>query len=116
MTNKMIILLESVKLMKDGILQGTGEKITVTLKDGTEKVFEIPEEIHTFSVWKARGFSVKKGQHAIAAFHVWVPCSVKKSAETGSENAENADTKLCFKKSYFFKADQVEPIRKSGAA
>lgn len=62
MTNEMIILNESVKLMNDGVLKGTGEYATVQGEDGKEKEIELPEPIHTFNGWKQRGYSVKKGE------------------------------------------------------
>lgn len=60
MTNAQIILLQSVKLMEQGILQGTGEFVTVEDQDGNKKQLEIPEQIHTFAAWKELGYQVKK--------------------------------------------------------
>lgn len=67
MTNEMIIFKESQKLMNDGILQGSGVFATVEFEDGARQV-EMPEEIHTFQAWKSLGYSVKKGEKAIAKF------------------------------------------------
>lgn len=71
MTNAQIIFNASVKLMEDGILSGTGHFMKVTNEDGTEKSIEIPEEIHTFAGWKTLGYSVQKGQKAIAQIDIW---------------------------------------------
>lgn len=49
MTNAMSILTESVKLMEDGILTGTGEIIVVEDSEGNKKQLEMPEPIHTFA-------------------------------------------------------------------
>ena len=62
MTNETIILNESIRLMKEGMLKGTGEFIEFEKEDGTKEKVELPEEIHTFNGWKQRGFSVKKGE------------------------------------------------------
>ena len=42
MTNVMIILMESIKLMEDGILKPTGEKIVVEMADGKQE-YDVPE-------------------------------------------------------------------------
>lgn len=106
MTNEMIILMESVKLMEDGKIKGTGEFITVTDKDGEKKDLELPEAIHTFRTWKKLGFSVKKGEKAVAQFPVWKYVKGKKDEETGEETKP----KMYLKKASFFTVDQVQRI------
>lgn len=99
MTNQTIILLESIKLMEQGVLAGTGKFATVD-----NKQFEIPEEIHTFSTWKELGYQVQKGEKAVASFTIWKHTS-KKSDVTGEE-IEN----MFMKKASFFKRSQVKEI------
>ena len=55
MTNAAIILGESIRLMNDGILKGTGRFLDVVNEDGSTSKLELPEEIHTFNAWKQRG-------------------------------------------------------------
>lgn len=111
MTNAMIILDESVRLMGEGVLAGTGEFITVQNADGTERHLEIPEQIHTFQGWKDRGFSVKKGEKAIAKFPIWKHTS--KTVEVDGE--EETKTNMFMKTAAFFKLSQVERIEAKGA-
>ena len=55
MTNQMIIFTASVQLMEQGILQGSGHKVTVQGTDG-EIELEAPEAIHTYQRWKELGY------------------------------------------------------------
>lgn len=67
-------------------------------------------EIHTFQRWKALGYSVKKGEHAIAKFAIWKMGTKTKKADDGSE--EEITTGRCFMKtSAFFSTAQVEPLK-----
>lgn len=120
MTNAQIIFNASVKLMEDGILSGTGNFMKVTYDDGTEKQIEIPEQIHTFAGWKTLGYSVRKGQKAIAQIDIWkhtakfldenVP-DEKTAAANKEINDQGGIQKIFMKKSFFFKASQVEPMK-----
>ena len=103
MTNAMIILLESVKLMEDGKIGTTGRAFEIENADGTKKTLMEPEQIHTFARWKALGFSVKKGEKAVAKFPIW-KCAIKKSEDELTEE----DKRLFMKLSAFFSAAQVE--------
>lgn len=113
MTNEMIVLLESVKLMEEGIIKGTGDFMTTD--DGRQ--LEIPEEIHTFQAWKAKGFSVKKGEKAVASFPVWKYITGKKKGEEAeAESTENEETNggYCrMKLSHFFTRNQVEESKRA---
>ena len=91
MTNAMIILDESVRLMNEGVLAGTGEFVTIENEDGTKRQLEMPEAIHTFNGWKERGYAVKKGEKAIAKFTIW-KCKNKK-VETEEGEALTLDKK-----------------------
>jgi len=105
-TNAMIILNAQMELMAHGKIGTTGRVIRVEFADGEREVPE-PEEIHTFAHWKECGYSVKKGEHAIAAFPIWKYTS--KAAGASEEEAQEKG--YCFmKKAFWFKASQVEKI------
>lgn len=119
MTNAMIILTESVKLMEDGVLEGTGVFIEVEDADGNKKQLEMPEELHTFAVWKSMGYSVKKGEHAIAKFPIWKYTTKMLDVNTGDPetdkvnaeiNVQGGKSNMFMKVAAFFKYSQVEKI------
>ena len=117
MTNKDIILQESLKLMKDGKLKSSGEIFTIVLDDGSKKQLELPEVIHTFATWKSLGYSVKKGEKAIAKFPIWKFTQREKPEEelTGNPIEDAPQTNMFMKMSAFFKFDQVEKINANKA-
>lgn len=106
MTNQQIIMMQSVTLMEQGVLQGTGQFIKVEDAEGNEKQLEIPEPIHTFAMWKSMGYRVKKGEHAIAKFPIWKMGKSKKKAD----DEEEQKGRMFLKTSHFFKASQVEKV------
>lgn len=119
MTNAQIIFNESITLMEQGKLNGTGNMITVITvnEDGQEekKQIEEPEPIHTYAAWKQLGFQVKKGSKAITQINIWKHVSRKEEVEvkytdgtTGTEEVDNS--KMFMKLSSFFSASQVEAI------
>lgn len=114
MTNEMIILWESVELMGKGIIGTTGRTFEVEDKDGNKRILQEPEPIHTFDGWKERGYAVKKGEHAVASFRIWKYITGKKNAEEGAEG-ENDGSRCIMKKAFFFKASQVEKIKRGAA-
>lgn len=106
MNNATIIFNESIQLMNDGKINGTGQFLT--LENGQKQ--EIPEPIHTYKRWQALGFQVRKGEKAIAQFHIW-KCSEKKAAEAEAKEEDQDTIKRMFmKKSSFFTLSQVELI------
>ena len=111
MTNAMIILLESVKLMEAGVIKGSG--IKGLTQDGKE--IELPEKIHTYQAWKQLGYQVKKGSKAVAQFPVWKYITGKmKEAEVRDDvDVENNENKgYCHMKvASFFTREQVEEIK-----
>lgn len=120
MTNEQIILNESVKLMQQGILSGTGLYMTVTDETGAEIKVEIPEEIHTFAGWKALGYSVRKGQKNIAQISIWKHTTKFLDENVSDENLsamnkaindQGGEQKMFKKIAYFFKKSQVEPLK-----
>ena len=108
MTNQMIILTESIKLMEAGILKPTGEKIVVETDEG-KKELDVPEIIHTYQKWKQLGYQVKKGQKAIAQFPVWKYTN-KKTKDNDNTDGEKENGYCFLKVSSFFKQEQVEQI------
>lgn len=96
MTNAEIIYRNSVGLALEGVLEVDPET-------------GLPESIHTYAAWKSMGYSVKRGEHAIAAFPIWKYSTTSK-IET-DENGAVKDTRRAFlKTSHFFKRSQVERI------
>lgn len=108
MTNAMIILHESLRLMEQGILKGSGEYAEIENADGTKETIELPEAIHTFNGWKERGYSVKKGEKSKIKFTIW-KCSAKKATDENGEESEK--TSMFMKLAAFFTKDQVELVR-----
>lgn len=113
MTNQMIILMESVKLMEQGVLKPTGQKIVIKDKDGKDKELDVPEEIHTYQHWKTLGFQVQKGQKSIAKFPVWKHTGAKTDTmvDVNGNTMEAMDRGHMFMKTAaFFSRSQVEAI------
>lgn len=108
MTNAMIIFWNSVDLMNAGVIGTTGRKLVVAGPDGEEQELMEPEAIHTFACWKSLGFSVKKGEKAVARFPIWKGAEKAVRDEDGNETDEKS-LKMFRKESCFFSASQVEP-------
>lgn len=90
MTNAEIIYRESIELVNQGVLKAIAGQ---------------PEPIHTFAKWKSMGYSVKKGEKAIAKITIWKYTTRTKTDDDGNE----IDDSKCFPKvSAFFKTSQVE--------
>ena len=110
MTNVQIIMNESINLLENGIIKGTGRMMEaiITDKDGNEekKLIEEPEAIHTYATWKSLGYQVKKGEKAKASFMIWKYVKGEKQ----EENDEEPESKMFMKKAHFFTIDQVEKI------
>ena len=110
MTNAMIIFNESVRLMNDGIIRGTGRFVTVEDQDGNSKQLELPEAIHTYAAWKELGYQVQKGQKAVAQFTIWKYAAGKRTEAETEEATEEAPGRMFLKKASFFSAAQVQAI------
>ena len=112
MTNAQIILQESIKLMKDGVIKSTGQPLSYVDSEGNKIQCEMPEVIHTFSTWKKLGYVVKKGEKAIAKFPIWKYTQKQKPEEelTGNPIEDAPVTNMFLKTFAFFKMDQVEKI------
>lgn len=119
MTNATIILNESIRLMNDGILKGSGEYAEIETADG-KMTIELPEEIHTFNGWKQRGFQVKKGEKSSIKFPIWKHTTKMLKTDTGNAeldkmnaavNEQGGQVNMFMKVSAFFTPAQVEPIK-----
>ena len=107
MTNAMIILSEQLRLMEEGKIGTTGRVLVIKNEDGSTKELPEPEPIHTFAYWKATGYQVRKGEHAIARIGIWK----HKSRTVTTDEGEEIDTSRMFvKASHFFAASQVDKI------
>ncbi len=115
MTNAEIIFQNRVFLMEQGEIQGIpGTSITVKDDDG-ERTVMIPEEIRSYNDWRKAGRQVKKGEHAVAKFQIWMPKKGKAKAEDDEEGKAEADAPKGFykKMTFFFTEGQTE-LRKEG--
>lgn len=74
MTNEMIIGINTVALIEAGII-------------GAD------EDIHTFARWKAMGFKVKKGEHAVARFPIWKAGKRKKKGDKNDKREERQNVR-----------------------
>lgn len=92
MTNEQIIYEHAMQLVEDGKIR---------------EIDGMPEAIHTFQHWKSMGYSVKKGEKAIAQFMVWKMSPKKVKNEDGEEEQEN---RMFMHKASFFSFAQVKPI------
>lgn len=122
MTNAMIIMNESLRLMEDGKLNGSGQFAEIETADGKQTV-ELPEEIHTFNGWKALGYQVKKGEKSSIKFPIWK--YTKKMLDTNTGNAEldkmnsqineqGGKSNMFMKTAAFFTMAQVEKMQVRG--
>lgn len=63
------------------------------------------DEIHTFAHWKDLGFSVRKGEKAVAKFPIW-----KMGTRKNNDGEEENTGRMFLKTSAFFSTAQVEPL------
>lgn len=110
MTNEQIIFNNSLQLMEDGIIKGTGRTITVEDENGEKMEIPEPEAIHTYQAWKHLGFQVKRGQKAKASFLIW-----KHTVKRAKQEQDEDEEKMFMTKAFFFTFDQVEPIEQAKA-
>lgn len=107
MTNQDIIWEQRIQLAQEGRLGYTGRTLTIQTTEG-EKVFQEPQEIHTYATWKKLGFRVKRGEHHIAKFPIWKYAERTRVDEETQE--EHQEGKMFLKVSFFFSPAQVEKI------
>lgn len=120
MTNAQIIEAHSFGLLERGIIRGTGNFVMATDAEGNEIRLEIPEAIHTFQRWRELGYSVRRGEKAVDTFLIWKHSARMLSEDTGNAeldkanaaiNAEGGKQSMFMKRSAFFAAHQVEPLK-----
>ena len=112
MTNAMIILLESSKLMEQGKLKGSGQFVEIETENGNKKL-EMPEEIHTYAKWRELGYQVRRGEKSEIKIRVW---KYRGRVQTDEESGEEVQTGSCFMKlASFFTMAQVDAIAKATA-
>lgn len=119
MTNATIILNESLRLMEEGKLNGSGQFAEIETDNGIQTI-ELPEAIHTFNGWKQRGYVVKKGEKSSIKFPIWKHTTKMLKTDTGNAeldkmnaniNAQGGKTNMFMKTAAFFTFAQVEPIK-----
>ena len=119
MTNAQIIFNESIRLSEEGKIGTTGRLLKVVDGEGNEKIIPEPEAIHTYDEWQRMGFQVKRGEHAVAAFKIWVYSRKleklpMKNVKTGdTEDVEEESGNYYMKTAYFFSSSQVSVPEKS---
>lgn len=111
MTNEEIILRQRLVLMKAGLIKATGRTFQIDNGEGDMVTYEEPVQIHTFNHWKEAGYRVRKGEHAVASFHIWKPAKkhdddVTDAVLTGAGKAPKM--RMFLKRAFFFSEDQVE--------
>lgn len=111
MTNEMIILNESVKLMNDGIIRGTGRYFEVEDQNGNKTTLELPEAIHTYAAWKQIGRQVKRGEKCKARFYIWKQGKGKTVIDEESGEEIEQSGRMFMKEAFFFTFEQTEPVR-----
>lgn len=111
MTNEQIIENAKQKLLAQGILKPTGRTLFFRLDDGSEIELPEAEEMHTFQAWKSRGFSVRKGEKAIARLSIWKYITRKESIpmQDGTIQEQEA-SRMYMKDACFFSRSQVDRI------
>ena len=106
MTNEMIIFNNRIELMKQGVIKGTGQHITVENEKGEKIELEEPEELHTYRGWQELRKKKKKGEKAVATFLIW-----KHTVKKTEEDEEKEKEKMFMTKAFFFTVGQTEPIK-----
>ena len=101
MTNERIILLQRIRLLREGVIGSTGTREFRDYK-GRPCSGEVPEDIHTAGAWLKRGYQVRPGEKACARFPIW-KYRIDRSSRPPS-------TVFYMKDMDFFTAGQVRPL------
>ena len=113
MTNAMIVLMESVKLMEQGKLKGTGQFIDLETENGIKRL-EMPEAIHTYKIWQDLGYQVRKGETSEIKIRIWKYDNRRRRRNSEESEEETQNSERCFKTlASFFTRAQVDPIVKT---
>ena len=108
LTNAMIIFNESMRLMDEGVLKGSGKYIEVEKEDGTTEKIELPEPIHTYKHWQELGYQVKRGETSFIKFDTWYFKKGKKFVEAESGEEREGRGKCYMRLTSFFTMAQVK--------
>lgn len=111
MTNAEILFLAGQELAEQGIIRYTGRTYKAVLPNGEETTIKETEPLHTFAHWKSLGYSVKKGEKAVAKIRIWKHSAPKTETipQTDGKEAQYVDKGQMFMKTAaFFTAAQVE--------
>ena len=120
MTNTQIILHESLRLMEEGQLKGSGQYAELVNDKGETTTIELPEVIHTFQRWKELGYSVKKGGKSSIKIRIWKHTTKQLKTDTDNAelnamnaqiNAQGGESNMFMKTAAFFTFAQVEPLK-----
>ena len=126
MTNAQIIFNQSVALMEAGKIGTTGRTLTVEDENGNRKQIPEPEPLHTYKEWAKMGLQVRKGEHAVATFSIWMFDDKKRRKTAAADPAdENPNTlpddapslmkNFYMKNAHFFAWSQVvKPAESNG--
>lgn len=69
------------------------------------------EDIHTYAGWKARGYKVKRGEHAVTSFTIWKGVNKNVEVENEAGSSETVSTVRMFPKTAsWFSTRQVEKV------
>ena len=72
----------------------------------------VTEAVDTFAGWKRKGYSVKKGEHAVFKTSIWKPSKKRKEEDSTEETDDKKPyARMYMVKAAFFTASQVEPIK-----
>ena len=116
MTNEQIIQNAQLALMDASKIGSTGRTMEYIDGEGNKITMPEPEPIHTFQYWKACGYSVKKGEKAVAKLTIWKHTTKQHEIPADADETTAAilaepETHLFMKTSAFFALSQVQPIK-----
>ena len=110
MTNAQRIFEKEIELALENKIPTLERRITVAV-NGEERVINEPTHIYSLPQWRNRGYLVREGEKAIARINLYRPVNTRpaEDAEPGEDGSIPA-SRMELKPTYFFSADQVEPI------
>lgn len=109
MTNAEIIFQNRVFLMEQDVIKGVPGTSLLWKDEQGEREVLMPEEIRSYNDWRKAGRQVKKGEHAVAKFQIWMPSKRNAKKKPDDEEQEKDAPKGFYKKTaFFFTIDQVK--------
>ena len=112
MTNAEIIFAAEQSLAEQGIIKYTGRTFEGKDGEGNTVILRETEAIHTFQKWKEMGYSVRKGEKAVAKVRIWKHTGRKiEDIETSEGTRQMVDKGHMFMKTAaFFSSAQVQAL------